>query len=244
MLALQAIWRLAIDDALRQSLDNGGFAHPRLADQNRVVFRASLQHLDRAAYFIVPPDNGVQLPLPGLFGQVDCEFVQGAPIVLALRVVDALAAADLLQRRRDPALVRAALAQQLPQPRFVIGRGQGEQFTGDVLILAVLRVFVAKVKQPVQVLGNVDFPAVSLQLGQLVDERRHALAQALVVRAGKIQEVGDGAALLVQQRRHKVRRFDERVVAPQGQALRLCQGLLKLACQFVCAHGRISSVSL
>ena len=81
-----------------------------------------------------------------------------------------------------------------------------------------------------------------LQLGQLVDERRHALAQLFVVRAGKLQEVGDGAALLVQQRRHKVRRFDERVVAPQGQALRLRQGLLKLACQFVCAHGRISSV--
>ena len=50
-LALQTFGHFAVDDALRQTLDDRGLADAGLADQHRIVLGAPLQHLDRAREF-------------------------------------------------------------------------------------------------------------------------------------------------------------------------------------------------
>jgi len=75
-LALEAIRHFAVDDALGQALGDGGFTHARLTDQHRVVLGAALQHLDRAADFVVATNHRVELAFFGALGQVDGVFVQ------------------------------------------------------------------------------------------------------------------------------------------------------------------------
>ena len=63
-LALQAFGHVAVDDALREALDDRGLADARLADQHGVVLRAARQHLDDAADLLVAADDRVELARP------------------------------------------------------------------------------------------------------------------------------------------------------------------------------------
>ena len=60
-LVLQPLGHLAVDDALREALDDRGLADAGLADQHRVVLGAPLQHLDGAADLIVAADDRIEL---------------------------------------------------------------------------------------------------------------------------------------------------------------------------------------
>ena len=60
-LLLQAFRHFAVDDALREAFDDRGLADAGLADQHGVVLRAPLQHLDRAADFLVAADHRIEL---------------------------------------------------------------------------------------------------------------------------------------------------------------------------------------
>ena len=188
--AFQGIGHFAVDDPLRQALDDGCLAHAGLADQHRVVLRAPLQHLDGAADLLVPADDRVQFTADGLAGQIDGEFVQRSPVVFAVRVIDVFTAADFVDGGLDPAFLRAAFAHEFAEFRLVAGRGQGEQFAGDILIIALLRVFVGEVEQPVQVLRYVYFPVMPLHPGQVFHGPGRTALQLCNVHAGKAQQVG------------------------------------------------------
>ena len=75
-LALQRLRHVAVDDAQRQSLDDGGLAHAGLADQHGVVLGPPRQYLDGAAYFLIAPDHRVQLALARQRGDVASVFLQ------------------------------------------------------------------------------------------------------------------------------------------------------------------------
>ena len=150
--AFQGIGHLAVDDPLRQTLNDGRLAHAGLADEHGVVLGASLQYLDGAADLLVPADNRIQLPLHGLAGQVHGVLVQRSPVVFAVGFADVFPAADSVDGGFNTAFLRPAFAHEFAEFRLVAGRGQGEQFTGDILILALLRMLVGEVEQPVQVL--------------------------------------------------------------------------------------------
>ena len=61
LLVFQAVRHVAVDDAQRQALDDGGLADARLADQHRIVLGAPRQHLNGAADFLVAADHRVEL---------------------------------------------------------------------------------------------------------------------------------------------------------------------------------------
>ena len=61
LLVLQAFRHVAVDDALRQALDDRGLADAGLADQHRIVLGAARQHLDGAADFLVAADHRIEL---------------------------------------------------------------------------------------------------------------------------------------------------------------------------------------
>ena len=68
LFACDGFGRLAVGDALRDAFDNGGFADPRLADENRIVFGAPLQNAHRPPHFLVAADDGIELPAAGAIG--------------------------------------------------------------------------------------------------------------------------------------------------------------------------------
>ena len=62
-LVLEPLGHLAVDDALGEALDDRGLADAGLADQDRIVLGAPLQHLHRAANLVVAADHRVELAL-------------------------------------------------------------------------------------------------------------------------------------------------------------------------------------
>ena len=161
-LVAQALGHLAVDDALREALDDRGLADAGLADQHGVVLGAPLQHLDRAADLVVAADDRVELALLGALGQVDGVFLERLAALLGIRVVDLLAAAHLLDRALERALDDAGVAQDLAERALVLERREHEQLARDVLVAALLRELVGQVEQPRQVVRDVHVAAGAL----------------------------------------------------------------------------------
>src|SRR5919198_1523820 len=76
-LVAQDLGDLFVHNALRQALDDGGLAHPRLADQRWIILGAAAEDLDHPFDLIFPADDRVQLRLGGQLGQITAELVQG-----------------------------------------------------------------------------------------------------------------------------------------------------------------------
>ena len=121
LLVLQAVRHVAVDDAQRQALDDGGLADAGLADQHRIVLGAARQHLDGAADFLVAADHRIELAVAGGLGQVAGVFLQRVIGVLGrLRI----GGAALAQRfdggvevlRRDARRGRGFCRRRCPSP--------------------------------------------------------------------------------------------------------------------------------
>jgi hypothetical protein len=67
----QVLGHVSGGDALGQSLDDGGLAHARLADQERVVLAPPAQHVDQLADLRLAPDDRVELAVAGQAGEID-----------------------------------------------------------------------------------------------------------------------------------------------------------------------------
>ena len=76
LLVLDRVWHVVGDDALRQAFHNGGFADARLADQHRIVFGATRQHLHDALDFLLATDNGIELSFTSERRQVAAELIE------------------------------------------------------------------------------------------------------------------------------------------------------------------------
>ena len=169
-LVLQPLGHLAVDDALRESLDDRGLADAGLADQHRIVLGAPLQHLDRAADLIVAPDHRIELAAARALGQIDRVFLEGLALLFGGRIVDALAAAHVLDRFLDRRARRARFTQRAPEGAAVFEGRQHEQLAGDVLIVALLRQLVGDIQQPRQVVGDLHVAGDALNLRQPVHD--------------------------------------------------------------------------
>ena len=161
-LVLERLGHLAVDDALREALDDRGLADAGLADQHRVVLGAPLQDLDRAADLVVAADHRVELALRArarsgrcvyfverlalAFGLVRCRR-SAPPRTASIAVSSALrvSAVLLAQRGRSSPLSSAS--------------GEQEQLAGDELVAALLRFLVGDVEQLRQVARDVHLAA-------------------------------------------------------------------------------------
>ena len=108
-LVLEAVRHVAVDDAQRQALDDGGLADAGLADQHRIVLGAAGKYLDGAADFLVTADHRVELAVAGGLGQIAGIFLQRVIGVLGRLRVGGAALAQLLDDgievlRGDPRL--------------------------------------------------------------------------------------------------------------------------------------------
>ena len=113
----------------------------------------------------------------------------------------------------------------------------------DVLVGALLGDLVGEVEELAQLVAEMHLAAGAFHFGQAVDRVTELRAQQVHVGAGLGQQATNGAALLIKQRNHDVRRLDELVVLANSQGLRIGQRELKFASQFVQAHGDLSTMS-
>src|SRR6202166_5110139 len=74
-----------LDDALRQPLDDGGLADPRLAEQDGVVLGPPRQDLDDAVDLLVAADQRIEGRLGGQGGEVAAVLRQEGELFLLLR---------------------------------------------------------------------------------------------------------------------------------------------------------------
>src|SRR5579885_650743 len=156
-LVLQALGHLAVDDALRQALDDRSLADAGLADQHRIVLGAPLQDLDGPADLIVAADDRIELPGGGAGRQVDGVLLQRLPALLGACVGDFLPAPHLIDGLLHRAAHDAGLAENAREIAVLEGR-EHEELAGDELIAPLLRQLVGDVEHAVQVIGDVDLP--------------------------------------------------------------------------------------
>ena len=76
LLGVQRLGHGALDDALREPLDDGGLADAGLTDQHRVVLGAPAEHLHHALDLALAPDDRVELLLARELGEVATELVE------------------------------------------------------------------------------------------------------------------------------------------------------------------------
>ena len=112
-LSFEALRHVAVDDALRQALDDRGLADARLADQHRIVLGAARQHLDGAADLLVAADHRIELAVARRLGEVARVFLQRVIGVLGRCAVGGAALAQRFDRgievlRRDAGALQNA----------------------------------------------------------------------------------------------------------------------------------------
>ena len=83
-LSYQRLRDIAGDDLLCQAFHDSRFPHARFADQHRVVLLAPGEYSKYPKYFLIAPDNGVELAFPGQLGQVTTVLLQSAIAALCL----------------------------------------------------------------------------------------------------------------------------------------------------------------
>ena len=112
---LQRAGHISPDDPEGKPLCNGGFAHARLTDQNRVVLGLSGQDPDHVPDLLVSADDRIQLVVFCKFHQILPVFFQH--VIGTLRVVtgDLGAAPDGLQYGQQLLLRQIVAFQQLCQ---------------------------------------------------------------------------------------------------------------------------------
>ena len=93
LLALQQLRHLAVGDALREPLDDGGLADAGLADQHRVVLLAAREDLHDPLDLGLATDDRIELALAGLLREVAAELVEQ---LRALRLLARCGGATLL----------------------------------------------------------------------------------------------------------------------------------------------------
>ena len=161
----EEVRHVAVDDLLREPLDDRRLADAGLADEHRVVLRAAAEHLLHALELVVAADQRVELILHRRFGEVAAELGE--------------------QRRFLHARQRRLLVQQLhdvfahrvePHPLFhEDGRRHGTLFAQD----AEQQMFGADVvvQQPIRFLGGKLQHALGFGAERNLDGGRDLLAE-------------------------------------------------------------------
>ena len=134
-LVAQALGHVAGDDALGQTLDDGGLTDTGLTDQHRVVLGATAQHLHDAANLVVPTDNWVEFAFAGAFGQVGGVLLQRLVGRLGVGAGDPRAAAHLDERVAQRLRRRTMAGQQLGDVGVAGGQTHHQVLGGDVFVV-------------------------------------------------------------------------------------------------------------
>ena len=149
LLVLETFRHVAIEDAQRQTLDDGGLADAGLADQHRVVLGAAGQHLNGAADFLVAADHRVELAVARRLRQVAGVFLQRVIGVLGRLRIGGAALAQAFDRGVEILRRHAGASEDLARIAVLFERNREQKpFHGDEAVAGLLRDLLGVVEQP------------------------------------------------------------------------------------------------
>src|SRR5205809_45963 len=236
-LLLESLGHVALDDALREALDDRRLADTGLADQHRVVLGAAGEDLDDAPDLVVAPDDRVELPLRGELGEVAAVLLERLVGGLGIGRGDALVAAHLLEGRHQP-LAREAEA---AEDAALGGHGEEEVLDAQVLVLEPPHLVLGLGEQLREALGDEGLRRPARGARDLRAARELALDRFLDRArrdAGRLEQVGREAVGLLEEGQQQVLDVDALVAPARGDAARALQRLLDLVGHAVHVHHR------
>ena len=202
-LVLEARGNVAFDDALGKPLDDGGLADPRLADQHRVVLRATTQHPDHPADLLIAADHRIEFALAGPLGEVEAEPLERLVLILGVLAGDAMTSPHLAKRREQGLVVDPAEALALAVQR------EQEMLGGEVLVGEVLAHLIGFVEDVAE--GPAELGLGAIGVGQFVEDEFGLVARGDDVDLDPVQERKDNPLFLAEQGEQQVFRNDLRV---------------------------------
>ena len=107
---------------------------PGLADEHRVVLGAARQHLDDAPDLLVAPDDGVELALAGVLGEVAAVLLERLVLLLGVLARDPVAAAHVLERVEHGVVGDAEAAQEVADAAGHLGHREQHVLGGEVVV--------------------------------------------------------------------------------------------------------------
>ena len=217
----QVFRHVAVDDAQRQALDDGGLAHAGFADQHRVVLGPTRQHLYGAADFLVAADHRVELTVHGRLGQVAGIFLERVIGILGIGRVGGAALAEFLDRRVQVLRLDARFLQDVGR-LGALGHDHGEQqhLDRDEAIAGLVGDLLRLVEQLGRFRRQVDLHRVAFDLGQALQLALGQAERALSVAARGFDQRGRKAFLVVEQHLEKMQRRELLVGFTYGKRLR------------------------
>ena len=230
-LVLEGFRHVPADNAAGQTLDDGGLAGARLANQDGVVLGAAGQHLHDTANFLVAADDGINLAGAGQGGQVAPVFFQGLKFVFGIGIGHALVAAQIGQ---DGVALKSLGLENLFQGRAALfQKPQQKMLRADVFVAqfgglglgGLERFFQGRAEEQVGCGLALDFDFAVNFLLRRGGEGRGGHAQFL-------QERGDEAVRLLQQRAQQMFGADFLI----GMAAR---DFLRSLERFLCFNGQL-----
>ncbi len=237
-LVFEALRHIAIDDTLRQALDDRGLANPRLADQDRIVLGAARQHLDRAADLLVAADDRVELALSRRFGQVAGVFLERVVALLGRGAVRLAALTHLFDRPVEALRVHPRRSQRLGSAGTGSRRQRQQQpLDGHKAVAGALRQLLGLLEDARQFGRHVDLPRPRpLDLREPVELGIDRLQCRLRVAPGGANEIGAQPLAVLQQHLQQVLGRQPLMAAPQRHSLRRLEETLRAIGVFLEFH--------
>ena len=148
LLVEEGVRHVAIDDAQRKPLGDRGLADARLADEDRIVLRATRQNLDRAADLLVASDDGIELTLASDLGQVACIFLQRVIGILGRGGIRGASLPQILDRAVEGLRADAGIGENLPGLGALVHRQcKQEPLDGHKGIARLLGDFLGRIEE-------------------------------------------------------------------------------------------------
>ncbi len=234
--AFQAFWNIAVDHALRQPFNDGGFTHAGVADESRVVLGAPGEDLDDPADLLITPDDRIHLALASQGSQVTAVFFESLVGGFGILRGNTLRATHVFQSLEDGILGQAILHQAAALS--ALGERQQNVLGRDVIVLHGAGMALGGGQ-------NISCRAGKPHFGSRAVDTRAGLQVTLqVVPQGQWaachlgDDGGSHAVFLLQQGQKQVGRFDRLVIEALRQALRAQHGFLRFLGIFVQVHNR------
>ena len=211
----QALRHVAVDDPLRQPLDDRRLADAGVADQHRVVLGAAREDLDHAADLLVAADHRVELAGLGLGGQVAAEFLQRLRRCPRGGRGDLVRAAHLGHRLFQ----RAAVGEDVGDAGALVGEREQDVLGRDVLVAELRHLALGLLEDLDEGRGGTDLGRLG-QLRQPLHRLHRAGGDRVDVGAQLLQDRHDQAVVLAHQRHQQVGGGDLGVAPLRGERLR------------------------
>src|SRR5439155_20860833 len=148
---LQRFRHVTRDNALREAFNNGGFAHARFANEDRIVFRAAGKNLNNAADLFVAANHGIELSLSSELGQIAGISLQRLILFFRILIGNLLRPANGNQDLQN-GLFGYAMRIEHARDVLALGVAQRDQnmFGADILDFELIRFFERVFEYPVQ----------------------------------------------------------------------------------------------